>query len=344
MKKAVIPRSLPFRAADLVFPRLGIRSAGLLDHRVGMISSVNGTGSGHLLTFTLVGIPGLEDMYPGILLLFCFVYMLALLGNGLLFFLIQTDASLQTPMYELVSMLSCSDLSLALATLPTVLRVFMFRSVRLPVSLCLAQMFFIHWLSVIESSVLLVMAYDRLVGICNPLRYPSLLTSQLVGRLGLLIVLRGLAVILPIPAMLASSDLCKGRCLSHAFCLHPDLTRLLCSKRTANSAYSMFAVISTMGVDGLLILLSYALILRSVCRLRLAKERWRAFRTCARHVGAVILFYSPMIALSIIHRLEGTTVHRPMAYLHFLLPPALNPVMYGVRFKRIFPHIKQKIK
>ncbi|CAN2388280.1 Serpentine type 7TM GPCR chemoreceptor Srsx [Pristimantis euphronides] len=257
------------------------------------------------------------------------------------------DASLQTPMYDLVSMLALNDLGLSLATLPTVLGVFCLQSLRLPVALCLLQMFFIHSLSVMESSILLTMAYDRFVAICNPLRYSSLVTRPLTSRLGLLTFLRGVAVILPIPVMLRGSSFCKSSMLSHAFCLHPDVTRLLCSQLSANKVYSIFAVLSTMGLDALLITLSYVLILRAVCHLGSAFECLKVFRRCVGHISIVLFFYSPMISLSMIHRFgdhKTTFIHIPLAYLHFLLPPAINPIVYGMKTKCIYQRLMRKIR
>ncbi|XP_069833030.1 olfactory receptor 51G2-like [Dendropsophus ebraccatus] len=311
-----------------------------------MISSMNATDSGDVLTLLLVGIPGLEHVYSWILLLFCIFYAISLTGNSVLFLLIRTDVSLQTPMYELVSMLALADLCLSLATLPTVLGVFGLQSLRLPVPMCLFQMFFIHTLSVLDSSLLLAMAYDRFVAICCPLRYSSLLTRPLTSKLGLLSVFRGVAIILPIPLMLHISGLCKGSQLSHAFCLHPDITRLLCSRLPAIDIYSLFAVLSTMGLDALLITLSYVLILKAVCSLSSPYERCKAFHKCAGHITMVLLFYCPMIGLSLSHRFGGHKtpfIHVPLAYLHFLLPPAINPIVYGVRSKSVYQRLLHRL-
>ncbi|KAG8546258.1 hypothetical protein GDO81_019382 [Engystomops pustulosus] len=307
------------------------------------MSSVNTTDSGQVLT--LVGIPGLEDFYPWILLAVCVLYLMSLIGNSILFFIIRTDESLQTPMYDLVSMLALTDMGLSLATLPTVVGVFCLQFLRLHLPPCLLQMFFIHSLSVMESSVLLTMAYDRLVAICNPLRYSSLLTRDLTSRLGLLMVCRAVAVIFPIPLMLRGSSLCRGHTLSHAFCLHPDVSRLICSQLSAHSVYSVFAVLSTMGLDALLITLSYIFILRAVCGLASASERYKVFHRCVSHIVVVLLFYSPMISLSMINRFgdnRNPFIHVPLAYLHFLLPPAMNPIVYGMKTKCIYQRLIQR--
>ncbi|XP_056407470.1 olfactory receptor 51G2-like [Hyla sarda] len=311
-----------------------------------MITTVNTTDNRDILTLLLVGIPGLEHVYSWIFASFCFLYIISFVGNGILFFIIKTDASLQTPMYDLVAMLALTDLGLSLVTLPTVLGVFGLKSLKLPVPFCLLQMFIIHALSVMESSILLTMAYDRFVAICSSLRYSSLLTRPLICKLGLLSVIRGVAVILPIPLMLHASTLCKSNVLSHAFCLHPDIMRLLCTQLLANNIYSIFAVLSTMGLDALLITLSYVLILRAVCGLNSTSERYKAFHRCACHISVVLLFYIPMISLSMIHRFgnhKNNFIHVPLAYLHFLLPPAINPILYGVKTKRIYECLMHRL-
>ncbi|KAM4709798.1 olfactory receptor 51G1-like [Discoglossus pictus] len=250
-------------------------------------------------------------------------------------------------MHVLLSMLSVTDLCLAFVTLPTVLGVFWYGSIEVPVNICFIQMFLIHFFSVMESSVLLAMAFDRFVAICNPLRYSTILTNSLIVKIGFVIVVRGLVILLPIPILLQKTILCRSKVLSHAFCLHPDVMRLVCSRLTANTAYSLFAVLSTMGLDALLVVLSYTLILKAVCSLRSMSERSKAFHTCACHVCVVLLFYTPMIGLSMIHRFGGhlpTFIGVAMAYLHFLLPPALNPILYGIKTKKIYQRICQKIQ
>ncbi|XP_053324496.1 olfactory receptor 51G2-like [Spea bombifrons] len=307
---------------------------------------MNGTGDG-FLSFVLVGIPGLEHLYFWISIPFHFLYILTVFANCTLIFIIRSDASLQTPMHAFLAMLAMADLCLSFSTLPTVLGVFWFHSLELPSTACLVQMYLIHSFSVMESSTLLAMAYDRFVAICNPLRYSSIFTNSLITKIGLVTVTRGLVLLLPIPVLLSGSTPCKSMVLSHAFCLHPDVTRLLCSAYKTTNVYSIFAVLSTMGLDALLIILSYVLILKAVCHFGSMTERWKALHTCVCHICVVLLFYMPMISLSIIHRYGAylpQNIHVPMAYLHFLLPPALNPIIYGIKTRPIHRRIVQKIR
>ena len=74
-----------------------------------------------------------------------------------------------------LSLLSVNDLGVSFSTLPTVLTAFCFHLRKISFDSCMAQMFFIHFFSLMESGVLLVMSFDRYVAICNPLRYTIML-------------------------------------------------------------------------------------------------------------------------------------------------------------------------
>ncbi|XP_053556355.1 olfactory receptor 51G2-like [Bombina bombina] len=299
------------------------------------------------LSLILLGIPGQEVFYLWIFLSLLFMYFITFIGNCTLLIIVKADTNLQIPMYMFLSMLAMIDLGLSLVTLPTVLGVFWLHSVEVPLRLCLSQMFLIHFFSVMESSVLLAMAYDRYIAICNPLRYSSIITNRLIGKIGFLAVIRGMATLLPIPVLLQSSVFCKKNILSHVICLHPDLMRLVCNRHMANNLYSLFAVLSTMGIDLMLLIISYVLILKAICNLGSMSECSKVFHNCACHVCVALLFYTPMISLSMVHRFGGhisPTINVPMAYLHFLMPPALNPIMYGIKMRQIRQKIFHKIE
>ncbi|XP_030048022.1 olfactory receptor 51G2-like [Microcaecilia unicolor] len=297
--------------------------------------------------FRLVGIPGLEAAHIWTSIPMSSLYIVALLGNCTLLCIIKSERSLHAPMYIFLSMLAVTDLGLSVITLPTVISVFWFNSTEIFVDNCLMQMFFIHSFSIMESSVLLAMAFDRCIAICNPLRYTSILTSAVIAKIGVAIVIRGIVTIFPIPFLLKRFLTCRVNSLSHAFCLHPDIMKMVCSDQMVNSIYSMFAVLSTMGLDALCIILSYVMILRSVFGIASVEERFKAFNNCASHICVVLLFYGPMISLSMIHKFGknlSPLIHVFMAYLHFLLPPAVNPIVYGIKTKEIHKRILRKIQ
>ncbi|XP_054830014.1 olfactory receptor 51A7-like [Eublepharis macularius] len=297
------------------------------------------------LIFLLMGFPGLESAPYWLALPVCTTYLLSALGNGTVLFVVLTEKSLHAPMYFFLCMLAVCDLGLSTALLPTMLRVFLFGSQEVTGDACLAQLFFIHSFSIMESSVLLAMAFDRFVAICNPLRYASILTSSRVAYSGLAIALRGVALHVPIPFLLKRLTFCRTNLLSHSYCLHPDVMKLACHKSRRDGIYGLFVVFSTMGLDPVLIILSYVWILKTILGITSVEERRKALHTCASHISVVLLFYTPMLALSLISRLTVRSppfLHVLLSYLHFLAPPLLNPVLYCVKMKEVRKRITMK--
>ncbi|XP_008159451.2 olfactory receptor 51F1 [Eptesicus fuscus] len=289
-------------------------------------------------TFLLTGIPGLESVHAWISIPFCCLYAIALSGNSMILFVIITQHSLHEPMYYFLSMLSAADLGLTISTMSTTLAIFWFNAREISLDSCIIQMFFLHGFTFIESGVLVAMAFDRFVAICNPLRYTAILTNSRIIQMGLLIILRTVILIVPLLLLLKPLSFCKVNVLSHSYCYHPDLIKLACSDTWANNICGLIGLILTTGVDTPCIVLSYILIIRSVLSMASPKERHKVFSTCVSHVGAVAIFYIPMISLSLVHRYGRSApkvVHSMMANIYLLLPPVLNPVIYSVKTKQI---------
>ncbi|XP_067387438.1 olfactory receptor 51G2-like [Emydura macquarii macquarii] len=288
--------------------------------------------------FLLTGIPGLEDAHVWISIPFCFMYVTSLLGNTVILFIIKTDPTLHEPMYIFLSMLAITDLGLSISTMPTILGIFWLKSRQISFDACFAQLFFIHSLSITESAMLLLMAYDRFVAICNPLRYASLLTPPRVAKMGLVSLLRGVGVAFPTPILLKQHRYSQANILSHSYCLHQDVMKMACSDIRVNIIYGLFVIISTVGLDSLFILLSYVMILKTVLRITSHAERLKALNTCVSHVCAVLLFYTALIGLSVIHRFGKNSpsfIQIVMGYVYMMVPPLMNPIVYSVKSKQI---------
>nr|XP_006132584.1 olfactory receptor 51G2-like [Pelodiscus sinensis] len=300
------------------------------------MSAVNDTSFTHAV-FLLTGIPGHEDVHIWISIPFCFVYVISIVGNSFILFIIKTDPSLHEPMYLFLSMLALTDLGLSISTIPTILGFFLFNSREISINACFAQLFFIHTLSFIESSVLLVMAFDRFVAICSPLRYTSLLTLPRIAKLGLVCMLRGVAVSFPFPFLLKRFQYCRSNVLSHSYCLHQDVMKMACSDIRVNHVYGLFLTVSTVGLDSLLIFLSYMMILKTVLSVASHTECLRALNTCVSHLCAVLLFYTPDIGLSLLHRFgNGSNLFQVLlGYIYLLVPPLMNPIVYSVKSKHL---------
>ncbi|XP_057635322.1 olfactory receptor 51I2-like [Chionomys nivalis] len=290
-------------------------------------------------SFLMTGIPGLEAAHGWISIPFSSMYAVALTGNCLILLAVKRTHSLHQPMYYFLSMLALSDVGLSFSTLPSTLAVLWFNYRVISFHTCLIQMFFLHSFSVVESSVLLAMSFDRFVAISNPLRYASVLTNNVIIRIGAVIVARATLSLFPVPFLLKRLNYCPGKILlSHSFCFHADVMKLACADITVNILYGLYVVLSTVGIDSLLIVMSYSLILHTVMGLASPKERVRALNTCVSHILAVLVFYIPVIGVSMIHRFGRHLphiVHALVAYVYLVVPPVLNPIIYSVKSKPI---------
>ncbi|XP_006997868.1 olfactory receptor 51L1 [Peromyscus maniculatus bairdii] len=297
--------------------------------------------------FILKGFPGLEYAHSWLSVPFCLAYLVAFIGNVTILSVIWIEPSLHQPMYYFLSILALTDLGMSMSTLPTMLTVLWLDVREIHASACYAQLFFIHTFTFLESSVLLAMAFDRFVAICRPLHYSTILTNSVIGKIGMACLLRSMGVVLPTPLLLRRYHYCRINALSHAFCLHQDVLRLSCSNARINSVYGLCVVIATLGVDSVFILISYALILNAVLSIASREERLKALNTCVSHICVVLIFFVPVIGVSMVHRFGkhlSPIVHILMADIYLLLPPVLNPVVYSVRTKQIRLGILHKFR
>ncbi|XP_008828846.1 olfactory receptor 52D1-like [Nannospalax galili] len=303
------------------------------------MSASNMSDNGLPTTLFLTGIPGLESFHIWISIPFCTAYLVALLGNAALILIISTDRALHAPMYLFLCLLSLTDLALSSTTVPKTLAILWLQAGEISFSGCLAQMFCIHSIYALESSVLLAMAFDRYVAICNPLRYTVILNHTVIGQIGFAGIFRSVTVVSPLVFLLRRLPYCGHRVMAHTYCEHMGIARLACANITVNVIYGLTMALLAVGLDSILIAISYGFILRAVFRLPSRDARHKALSTCGSHLGVILVFYTPAFFSFLTHRFGHNRVpkhvHIFLANLYVLVPPVLNPVIYGARTKEI---------
>uniref|UniRef100_A0A8C8VI54 Olfactory receptor n=1 Tax=Pelusios castaneus TaxID=367368 RepID=A0A8C8VI54_9SAUR len=284
--------------------------------------------------FILLGIPGLEEAHVWISIPFCAMYIIAILGN----FTILLISSLHAPMYYFLCMLAVTDLLLSTSTVPKMLSIFWINSREIDFNACLTQMYFIHSFAGMEIGVIVALAFDRYLAICDPLRYSTVLTDSVVVKIGLAVVLRGALVILPYPFLTRRLPYCRTNVIAHTYCEHIAVIKLACADIRINNYYGYLLIFLVTCPDVTFITFSYIKILRAIFSLPTKEARKKTFGTCGSHLCVILVFYIPLLFTLFTHRF-GQNVplhfHILTANVHLLVPPMLNPIIYGVRTKQI---------
>uniref|UniRef100_A0A8D2CMZ1 Olfactory receptor n=1 Tax=Sciurus vulgaris TaxID=55149 RepID=A0A8D2CMZ1_SCIVU len=295
--------------------------------------------------YTMTGIPGLEEAHMWISIPICYMYLVAILGNTLLLFLIFTERSLHEPMYFFLSMLALADIFLSTVTTPKMLAIFWFQAGDISFGSCVSQMFFLHFIFVAESAILLAMAFDRYVAICHPLRYTTILTPSAIGKMGVASVTRSFFICFPLVFLVYRLHYCGKNIIRHSYCEHMGIARLACDSIKVNIYYGVIVALFSTCLDVVLIIISYALILCTVFKIPSRDARFKALGTCGSHVCVIILFYAPAFFSFFAHRFGGHSiplhVHILLANLYVVVPPTLNPIIYGVKTKQIQDRVIQ---
>ncbi|XP_065801149.1 olfactory receptor 56A4-like [Muntiacus reevesi] len=302
-----------------------------------MVLSLNHTGT-RVTEFLMICFPGMQDTQHWLSLVLAPLLVLALGANFLLLLAIWQEASLHEPMYYLLAILSVLDVILCLTVIPKVLLIFWFDMKRISFMGCFLQMFIMNTFLPMESSTFLVMAYDRYVAICHPLRYPSIITEQFVVNAAIFIIVRNLLATLPTPILAARLNYCASNVVENCICANISVAKLSCGDIHLNKLYQFVSVWCLLGSDLVLILLSYFFILSAVVHLQSGGATTKALSTCGSHLILILFFYTLLLVFIFTNK-AGKKVSPEVPILlnvlHHLIPPALNPIVYGVRTQEI---------
>ncbi|XP_548764.4 olfactory receptor 52A1 [Canis lupus familiaris] len=294
-------------------------------------------------TVILIGIPGLEHVQFWIGFPFLAVCLVALLGNIVLLIIIPTEHSLHQPMYIFLAVLAATDIGLCAAIAPKMLAIFWFRSCSMAFDTCLAQLFFIHALQCMESGILLAMAFDRYVAICDPLRHTSILTSSILCRMIVIVAIRATVLVGLLPILIKRLHVFHSIVIAHSYCEHMAVVKLAAEDAQVNKACGLFVGFTILGFDMIFILISYILIFQAVFHLHQKEARLKAFNTCTAHIFVFLEFYILAFFSFFSHRFGHVAppTHILLSTIYLLVPPALNPIVYGVKNKVIRKRVAQ---
>ncbi|XP_048196839.1 olfactory receptor 7G2-like [Perognathus longimembris pacificus] len=282
--------------------------------------------------FLLLGLTDDPELQPLIFSLFLSMYLVTVLGNLLIILAVSSDSHLHTPMYFFLSILSFTDICISTTTIPKMLVDIQAQDHSITYTGCLSQLSFVLIFGGLENCLLAVMAYDRYVAICHPLRYIIIMNTHFCVLLVLLClgVTTGNALLHSL--MLLQLSFCTDLEIPHFFCELVQVIDLSCSDTTINillvySGTSLFAGVPLLGI-----IFSYSHIVTSVLKIPTGRGRLRAFSTCGSHLSVVSLFYGTGIGVYMSSEVTVSPTKNAVAsIMYIVVPQMLNPFVYSLR-------------
>ncbi|ERE92528.1 olfactory receptor-like protein OLF3-like protein [Cricetulus griseus] len=286
--------------------------------------------------FILLGLSRDWDTQVSLFVLFLFMYLVTVLGNVLIILLIRLDSRLHTPMYFFLTNLSLVDVSYATSIVPQLLAHFLAAHKAIPFLSCAAQLFFSLGLGGIEFLLLAVMAYDRYVAVCDPLRYSVIMHAGLCLRLVITSWVSGSINSLVHTAITFQLPMCTNKYIDHISCEILAVVRLACVDTSSNEIVIMVSSIVLLMTPFFLVLLSYIQIISTILKIQSTEGRKKAFQTCASHLTVVTLCYGTTIFTYIQPHSNPSVLQEKLISLFYaVLMPMLNPMIYSLRNKEV---------
>ncbi|KAM9319687.1 olfactory receptor 52B6-like [Gastrophryne carolinensis] len=288
--------------------------------------------------FYLVGFPGIIRYRKVLIIPFTFIYVTILSGNGVIIYHVFAQPSLHSPMYVLMSLLFASNIACATTVLPKFILGLSFDMEMITLAGCLIQMFFMYSLGGVESAILLIMALDRFVAICRPLRYNTIMTKKLMAYLIVIGIMR--SVLLTIPTVLLASryHFCKSNIILNFVCENMGLLSLACEDISRIHFVGLIIKVLALLTDSSLLLISYSSILYTTIKIIVGKARNKALQTCLTHIVVALLLYMCSFLVSITYRMRERVsydIKNLFTALYLMAPASLNPFIYGAGMKEI---------
>ncbi|NWX03957.1 OR6F1 protein, partial [Caloenas nicobarica] len=286
--------------------------------------------------FILLGFPGTWHFRVSLVVVFALMYSLAVTGNASIIALVWMNSNLHTPMYFFLCNLSFLEIWYTTGAVPKAIGVMLGTSQTISFSACIFQLFFLLSLGSTECFLLSVMAYDRYIAICYPLRYSSLVNSVLSARLVLSSWLGGFLAISLLAFLTSRLTFCGPDVINHFLCDIDSCLALSCSDTRSVELATFLVSIIVVLASCVITLVSYMCIISSILRIQSVHGRKKAFSTCSAHLSVVTIWYGSTIFLYVKPSAQNSLdLNKLVNTFNTILTPLLNPFIYTLRNKEV---------
>ncbi|XP_062408542.1 olfactory receptor 52E4-like [Sardina pilchardus] len=297
----------------------------------------NISSSSNLLLMEELGIPE-SSTYP-VFFTLLFVYIGLIISNIGIIVMIIVERSLHQPMYLLFCNLSVNDILGNTFLLPPLLIDMISGNRLIGFHACVFQVFGAHTYGSASHTILIIMAIDRYVAICNPLQYNAIMTPKTVWTLSV----SAWAFAIALVGILVSLSLRLSRCRSvipNFYCDNASLFKLSCEDVSVNNIFGLFYTVVLLASSIGSVAVTYIRIAVICWTQKNAELNSKAIQTCASHLVVYLIMLFAGFIIVIMHRFpEYPFLRRLVAILFHIVPGSLNPIIYGIQTK----HIRNKI-
>ncbi|KAM9230224.1 olfactory receptor 6C2-like [Dugong dugon] len=288
-----------------------------------------------ITTFIILGLTNDPQLQILVFIFLFITYLLSIIGNLIIIFLILVDSHLKTAMNLFLQNFSFLEISFTTACVPTYLHIISTGSRTITIKACFTQIFFIVLFGATEFFLLAVMSYDRYVAICKPLHYVTIVNSRVCRILILCCWVSGLLIILPPLGLSLHLEFCDS-VIDHFFCDAFPLLKNSCSDTWFIEQLVIVCAVVTFIMTLVCVVLSYIYIIKTILRLPSTQQRKKAFSTCSSHMIVVSITYGSCIVMYIKPSAKDeVAINKAVSLLTASVAPLLNPFVYTLRNKQV---------
>ncbi|XP_043115476.1 olfactory receptor 1M1-like [Puntigrus tetrazona] len=295
--------------------------------------------------FFIIGFSG--EPYSNYYYIFLFfTYFLTMIGNSIVLLIIAFERSLHSPKYIGVFNLALADIGETNALIPNMMKTFLFDSQYISYNACLANMFFVFLFSSMQSFTLVVLAYDRFIAICLPLRYHTIVNNTSMVLVFSAIWAFNTTIVALMVSFITRLSFCESNRIQSYFCDHGPVYRLACNDISINKIMAFLITSLYLIAPLLLIMLSYMGILLALIRITTWEGRLKALKTCVSHLLLVGTFFLPLFCTYLLQLLLSLTPNARVisTSLAYAIPPTLNPIIYVLNTAEIKDIFRKVLK
>ncbi|XP_023258410.1 olfactory receptor 10J4-like [Seriola lalandi dorsalis] len=289
----------------------------------------------NLTMFTNIG----HHRYPAFV--FCLLlYVFIVSANLVIVLVISRERTLHEPMYMFIAFLSFNSLYGSTGFFPRFLMDLLSDTHLISRSACFTQIYVIYTYASYEMTILGIMAYDRYVAVCHPLHYHRKMSRKTVFSLVAMAWVFPGFVLTACISLSAGLPLC-GNEIQKVFCANWNVVKLSCVSTTVNNIVGMLLTIATVFLPLFYVLYTYLRIV-AVCWKKSAEFKGKVLQSCLPHMVSFVIYSITGfcdIALGRYNLEEINPFVAVILSLEFvILPPVLNPLVYGLKLPEIRRH------